>query len=73
MSAEQHRAGDVVERMFDGRAVRHWPESERFYCMAYPCSNTTQWFYLPAWSHLCSTCMDAREAARQPQDPSHDH
>lgn len=58
------RQGDVVERIFDGRAVRHWPEDERFRCLAYPCPNTTQWFYMPAWSHLCMECMIDREATR---------
>ena len=60
--AARPRNGDVIERMFDGRAVRHWPETERFHCLAYPCENTTSWFYMPAWSHLCMDCITKREA-----------
>lgn len=58
------RRGEVVERIFDGRAVRHFPEGERFHCLAYPCPNLTVWFYMPAWSHLCMECMVGREATR---------
>lgn len=58
------RAGDVVERLFDGRAVSHHPVSQRYHCMAYPCQGTTRWFYTPAWSHLCMECMVQREATR---------
>lgn len=55
------RRGDVAERIFGGLAVSHHPTSERYHCMAYPCPNTTVWFYLPAWSHLCMECMAERE------------
>lgn len=63
-TAAKPREGAVVERTFDGRAVRHWPETDRFYCLAYPCPNTTQWVYLPANSHLCMDCIVEREATR---------
>ena len=53
--------GDVVERRYDGRAVRHG--TERFHCLAYPCPNLTVWFYMPSNSHLCLEHIREREAA----------
>lgn len=58
------RRGSIAEDAFDGRAVSHHPISERYHCLAYPCPNTTRWFYIPAWSHLCMECMAQREATR---------
>jgi hypothetical protein len=54
--------GDVIGRMFDGRAVRHWPPTQRYHCLAYPCLNHSDWFYIPSNSHLCAACMNKREA-----------
>jgi hypothetical protein len=56
--------GKVVERRFEGRAVRH--DESPYYCLATtaegrPCRIRTRWFYLPRNSHLCSVHMRAHE------------
>lgn len=62
------RVGDVLERRYEGRAVRHHErvEGRRYYCQAYPCPNLTVWVYLPRNSNLCDDCMAKAEAARSP-------
>lgn len=57
----EYRNGDVVQRWFDGRAVRHWPEDQQYHCLAYPCPNLTRWFYIPRNSHLCADCITKAE------------
>jgi hypothetical protein len=59
------RDGEVVERLFDGRAVRCFSSNgQRHHCLAYPCPNLTVWFYRPAHSDLCMSCIEKRESAR---------
>lgn len=57
------REGDVIERAYEGRAVKNYSRTgQRYRCLAYPCPNITDWFYLPANSHLCPSCIEQRVA-----------
>lgn len=64
--SKQPRIGDVIERRYDGRAVRHQERiaGQRYYCQAYPCPNLTVWVYLPCNSNLCEDCMKVAEGKR---------
>lgn len=60
-------SGEVIERRYGLRAVRHDPETQRYHCLAStalrePCKNTTRWFYMPSNSHLCLSHIRQREA-----------
>lgn len=65
ISAEP-REGDVIERAFEGRALKHFSSTgQRYLCLAYPCPNIADWFYLPANSDLCQSCVEREERQRQ--------
>lgn len=61
MSGQTPREGDVIECMYEGRAVK-WFSKVNYHCLAYPCPNLTQWFYIPRNSNLCEDCMAKWEA-----------
>ena len=58
--------GDVLERRFEGRALRHdkGDDTRLYHCLCYPCPNMTDWFYWPRNSDMCLNCIQKAEGER---------